>query len=115
ICKDEVALVVVQDRIVLDIEGGGPIDGGKVEVQVAVVIIVSRSRAGIRLLVEDPAGTPVSEIIASLRPQVAQKTGLGLVAPAVPMGEVACEQIKLSVVIEIPPASPNGVAAFKTG
>jgi hypothetical protein len=61
------------------------------------------------------ARSQVLELVAFVRPEVLQETGLGLVAARIDMGEVSGEEINQSVIVEVAPGGPDRMAAGEPG
>ena len=92
---------------------GDAVDGGKEQIEVAVVVVVTRGGGGVGLLVKHATLSLIVEVVAARGAEVAEKTALGLVAAAVHMGEVSRKEIEVTVVVEVCPARPDRVPALK--
>ena len=116
-CIDEleVAIVTEEDRVILTPEGSHPVDGREEEVEIAIVIVIGGGGAGVGFLVEDSTLALALEFEFALPAVVAQPERLGLVTATVLVRKVAGEEIKVAIVVKVPPGCADGVAPAEAG
>ncbi len=113
--KLEVTLVTEENRVILAAEGSHPVDSREEEIEIAIVVVIGGRWAGVGFLVEDSALAPALELEFALLAGIAQPEGLGLVAATVLVRKITGEEIKVPIVVKVPPGRTDGVASTEAG